>query len=243
MIDTINLLLSHNTIRSFKNDPIPKEDIERAVRCGQKAATSSFIQAYCAFNINDPDIKKKFVELSGGQRVVENAPHFMVICGDTKRHRLLVERNDYCYESNFESLLLSIIDASIFAQNIVIGFEAMGYGTCYVGGIRNDIPAVAELLSLPIGVYPLFGLCIGKPAEHPIPRPRLPIEAVVFDGCYPDDDSMISMIKDYDKTVSTYYEERGGSINTWSEPIIKTFSTPRRKKTAFWYQKLGAITE
>ena len=105
MIDTIELLLSHNTIRSYKDCPVSKEDVIKAVSCGQKAATSSFIQAYSAINITNSDIKKKFVEISWGQKVVGDAPHFMVICGDTKRHRLLIEQDGSCYESNFENLL------------------------------------------------------------------------------------------------------------------------------------------
>ena len=54
-------------------------------------------------------------------------------------------------------------DAALFAQNMVVAFESMGYGTCYIGGLRNDLQALHEVLDTPEGVWPLFGLLKGVP--------------------------------------------------------------------------------
>ena len=72
-----------------------------------------------------------------------------------------------------EAFLVAVVDASLFAQNLCIAFESLGYGICYIGGLRNRLDEVDGLLELPHGVYPLYGLCVGRPAEDPVPRGHL----------------------------------------------------------------------
>jgi nitroreductase len=38
---------------------------------------------------------------------------------------------------------------------------------------------VAQLLELPKGVYPVFGLCLGYPDQNPEVNPRLPLSVIV----------------------------------------------------------------
>jgi len=45
---TLSLIRSHLSVRSYKGDPVPGDDIRRAVEAGQAAATSSAIQTYLA---------------------------------------------------------------------------------------------------------------------------------------------------------------------------------------------------
>ena len=67
------------------------------------------------------------------------------------------------YSPNFETFLLSVIDASLFAERMEAAMNAMGYGVCYIGALRNRLPDVDALLALPPGVFPLFGLAVGVP--------------------------------------------------------------------------------
>ena len=62
-----------------------------------------------------------------------------------------------------ETFLMASVDTAIAAQNTVIAAESEGVGCTYIGGIRNNLPKVMELLSIPNGVYPLFGLVMGYP--------------------------------------------------------------------------------
>lgn len=67
---------------------------------------------------------------------------------------------------NMEALTVAIVDTTIAAQNMAIAAESMGLGICYIGGIRNDIAKVADLLDLPELTVPLFGLTIGMPKHE-----------------------------------------------------------------------------
>ncbi|MFM1832214.1 MAG: oxygen-insensitive nitroreductase [Planctomycetota bacterium] len=236
----IDTLLAHRSIRRFRPDPIPDADVERAIRAGQQAATSSNIQAYCAIRIRERNRLERLIELTGGQGKVAECPLFLAVCGDTRRHRLVAERAGRPHVSNLEAFMLATIDASLFAQNLVVAFEAMGYGTCYIGGLRNDLPRLHELLRTPEGVWPIFGLCVGRPDQEPSSRPRLAPPAVVFDEAYPDDAAMLAQIDEYDARMRAWYEENGIDTADWSARIERHFEERHRTRNAEWYRSAGA---
>ncbi|SUG89245.1 oxygen-insensitive NADPH nitroreductase [Salmonella enterica subsp. enterica] len=76
-------------------------------------------------------------------------------------------------------------DTAMMGQNALTAAESLGLGGVYIGGIRNNIESVTELLKLPKHVLPLFGLCLGWPADNPDLKPRLPAELVVHENQYP----------------------------------------------------------
>ncbi len=236
----LDLLLAHRSVRRFRPDAVPDEDVRRAVEAGQMASTSSNVQGYCLIRVQDPIARERLAEIAGPQRKVVDSGAFFVVCGDTHRHRLIHERAGTPYRGRLEAFLVSVIDASLFAQNLCVAFEAMGYGICYVGGIRNDLREVDRTLRLPEGVYPLFGLCVGVPAEDPIPRPRLPLPAVLFDDRYPDAESLLAEIERYDAEHARYLEARGSKPRPWTELMAGKYAEAQRVDVGPYYRSKGA---
>ena len=237
----LDAMRRHRSVRDFKRGhPVPEADTERAVEAAQCAATSSWIQAYHLLEVTDPEVRAKVAVLAGGQRQIEEAGAFYVVSGDTRRHRLLAERNDQPYANSAELFVLATVDASLFAQNLTLAFEAMGYGTCYIGGIRNDLAAVDQLLELPDGVYPLFGLCVGVPASDPGTRPRLPARSVWSRGEYPSDEDVLGQVDAFDETAAAYYTERGAPGRDWSGGIWRKFARPMRPDLREFFDSKGA---
>ncbi len=72
-----------------------------------------------------------------------------------------------------EQLLIGAIDGALMAQNALLAAQSMGLGGVYIGGIRNNPAAVSEAVGCH-QVIPLFGLCLGHPAQAPEQKPRLP---------------------------------------------------------------------
>jgi len=240
MADFIDLAQSHHSIRAFTDEPVGDADLRRAVEAGQAASTSGAIQSYCAIRITDAAVRARLVELTGGQPYVASAGAFLVICGDTRRHRLVARERGVPYAARLEGFLLAVIDATLFAQNLVLAMESMGYGACYIGGLRNSLPAVDRLLDLPAGVYPLYGVCLGRPAQAPLARPRLDPRAVFFDDTYPDDAAMLDLVAEYDARYERYLAERGAEPRSWSAVMAKKFREPRRADLAAFYAEKGA---
>ena len=237
---TLDTLLAHRSIRRFEETPIPDEHVALAVAAGQQASTSSNVQAYSLLRIRDPERLSKLVELTGGQSKVARCGAFFAVCGDTRRHRVLAERAKLPYATRFEGFLVAAIDATLFAQNLCVAFESMGYGICYIGGLRNDLDAVQRLLRFPRGVYPLFVLCVGVPAEDPALRPRLAPDAVLFEEHYPDDETLLAHAARYDEVMREYYAARGSTGGSWSEKMEDQFRAAYRTSVAEHYREQGA---
>ena len=237
---TLETMRQHRTVRSFTDEPLDATTIRTAVESAQCAATSSWIQAYSLLRIVDTSEREELARLAGGQSQVHAAPGFFIVCGDSRRHRLLMEREGSSMTTNFEGFLAAVVDASLFAQNLVLAFESMGMGTCLIGGLRNDLASVAKLLELPEGVFPLYGLCVGKPAEDPGTRPRLPFEAICFEGRYPSDESMLKAMDQADQESEAYYAERNATGRTWSGGMTRRFAKAMRPDLPQVYRDLGA---
>ena len=72
-------------------------------------------------------------------------------------------------------------------------------------------------------------------------RARLPVDAVLLDGAYPDDAAMLELIDQYDATYAGYLNQRGADpTRTWSSAMAQKFAEPRRAHLASFYASKGA---
>ncbi len=240
MNETISLIRRHRSVRDYADAAVPDDHVRLAVEAGQAASTSSAIQSYCVLRIRDDGHRRRLAELCGNQDHITRCGAFFVVCGDSRRHRLLCRRAGRTYDARLEAFLLAVIDATLFAQNLVLAFESLGYGICYIGGLRNNLAEVDQLLEIPPGVYPLYGLCVGVPDEEPTPRPRLGADAVLFDDRYPDDEEILRLVEAYDTVYRRWLDERGVAHDDWSNRMAEKFAEPRRTDVGPYYRGKGA---
>jgi FMN reductase (NADPH) len=230
MNEVIRLLQNHRSIRKFTEQQLSEEQIEAIIKSAQMASTSSNVQAYSIIGVTDPQMKKKLAHLAGDQKYVEECPIFFVFCADLHRIQTAcrMREQEMMYQL-MEPFLVATIDAALAAQNAIVAAESMGLGGVYIGGIRNHPGAVSELLQLPPLVYPVFGMCIGYPAQDPLVRPRMRMQAIYHENTY-DAGKYEKEIKHYDEVTKEYYLKRSnGKIQTtWSEQMAERFSKPVR---------------
>ena len=231
MNETIDILMNHRSIRKFKDKPLSREQVETIVRAAQSASTSSFVQAYSIIGISDQNKKKKLAELAGGQSYVEHNGYFLMFCADYHRHILAADIEGVTIDSNLESMetfIVALIDTALAAQNAAIAAESMNLGICYIGGIRNNIEKVSELLNLPDRVIPLFGMAIGYPEGESNIKPRLPLNAVFHENEYED---KRSELEKYNEIISAYYATRtnGARQDRWTQQVIGMLTSKQRE--------------
>jgi FMN reductase (NADPH) len=225
MNEIISSILNHRSIRHFKDESLTDEQIKLIVDCAQAASTSSFIQAYSIIGIKEKEKKRKLAEIAGNQEYVAQNGHLFVFCADLSRHALIGEMEGKDVQASIEStekFMVALIDAALAAQNAAIAAESMGLGICYIGGIRNKLDDVKELLKTPDRVIPLFGMTVGYPEKINDLKPRLPFEHIYHEDEYQQDkDVYLGQIQDYNQVISRYYNQRtGGKRNdTWSEQM------------------------
>lgn len=239
MTPTIDLIRSHRSIRRFRDEAITDAQRQAILASAQAAASSSFLQCSSVIRVTDPELRERLVTLSGGQKHVATAAEFWVFCADFQRNF------EICPEAKpglAEQLLLGAVDTAILAQNAVIAAESLGLGAVYIGGIRNNIEAVGELLKVPKHVLPLFGLCLGWPDEQPDLKPRMPVEMLVHENQYQPLNH--DRLAEYDATLADYYLQRAthNRQDNWSEHIRRTLAKETRPFILDYLHRQGWAT-
>lgn len=230
--ETLSLLMNHRSVRQFTDQQVTEEQLESIISAGQMASTSSNVQAYSVIAITDPELRGKLATLAGNQAYVEQCSVFLVWCADLYRLQQVTAPHlgeQTSYEDSMENLIVATTDVALAAQNAAVAAESLGLGIVYIGGIRNRIAEVSELLELPELVYPVFGMCIGYPDQENGLRPRLPLEAVLHKNGYNKEQSVEQAAK-YDVTTKQYMIERtdGKNDTPWSQMMATRLTQPHR---------------
>lgn len=236
----LDLLGNHRSIRKFTGQALTDIQLQAIILAGQSAATSSFVQARSVIRIRNPETREQLVTLSGNQVHVASAAEFLVFCADLRRAEQCCEQHRMTMPTGMtETFIIATVDVALMAQNCVIAAEAMGLGTCYIGGIRNNPREVSDLLELPQQVYPVFGLCLGYPDHDPTIKPRLTAEILMKEDVWSDDDT--GALEAYDDVIRNYYQTRTGGNKhiSWSEQVSTLMAEKNRPHMRDFLQEQG----
>lgn len=237
----IKSLLTHSSIRKYKDEPIQPDVLHTIIRAGQQASTANGVQAYSVIHVTDEEKKEQLAQLSKNPTQFKTAGAVLILCMDF--YRIKEGARQAGKEVSFdlaENLLVATTDVALFAQNIAVAAESVGLGICYIGGVRNAPEEISELLELPAGVAPMYGLTIGVPDEEVEVKPRFPIEAIVHENTY-NTEKYAALIPAYDEAMKNYYQTRGSNQKnaTWSESMAAFLGEPRRPYMKDFLQKRG----
>lgn len=227
----MELMKSHASVRDYKEKQLTREEVEELVGAAQHAATSHFVQAYSVIWVTDLEKRRKLGELSKNAKQMEGAGAVFLMCADYNRLKHAGEmQGESIVFDQAENLLVAVTDVGLLAQNLALAAESKGYGICYIGGVRNNMAAISELVGLPEGVFPIYGLTVGVPDEKNEVKPRLPVEAILHENDY-NEEKYKRIIPAYDKTIQDYYGSRGSNQKTatWSQQMADFLKKPHRQ--------------
>ena len=241
MNETIDLMKSHRSIRKFTDRDVDDQTLKTVIAAAQCAATSHFVQAYMVIRVRDRRKRQAIAELAGPQVWVARAPVFLVFCADFNRLASASSMHASSVEQGWaEQFVTATVDAALLAQNVMLASESLGMGGVFIGGIRNDPQTVCALLEIPDQAYPVFGMCLGWPAHDPPPKPRLPVEAVLFTDRYPAGHDH-TMLENYDRTTNDYYLNRNSNLKdeTWTRQMAEFMGRVIRPHMKGFLEKKG----
>jgi nitroreductase len=223
--ETLDVLLSHRSVRAYLPDPLPDGVLETLVAAAQSASSSSNLQAWSVISVEDPARKARLSAMAGGQKHILQAPLFLVWLADLARITAIAKEADgeVAGVSYLESFLVGAIDAALAAQNAVTALESLGLGAVYIGAIRNKPLEVAAELQTPPHVFPVFGMAVGypDPSVDTAIRPRLPQTAVLHRECYGWGEPQRDAVASYNQTFNAYQYERAMPVQNWTAQSIK----------------------
>ncbi|MEM3700599.1 MAG: nitroreductase family protein [Candidatus Bathyarchaeia archaeon] len=210
----LNIFFNRRSIRKFSSKNVSEETVQKIVEAGQRAPSACNLQTYSIIWVKDAEIKGKILDACWASKQMRNVPVVFVICADLRRlHRTLdYLKADHCLkqEGGYAIKLMSIIDASLVAENMTLAAECFGLGSVYLGGALAN-KEVINILKLPEGVLPLTLLCVGYPEEEPPTRPRLPLSIILQINCYrdPSDEEIKMFLEHMDDALAKegYYQK------------------------------------
>lgn len=243
---TIQLLLAHRSVRSYKPDKVPAKTFETLIAAAQSAATSSNMQTWSVIAVRDPGRKSRLAALSSNQKHIEQCPLFLIWLADISRNDRLGQSEGVKLETlaYHEAFLVAAVDAALAAQNAVIAAESLGLSTVYIGSLRNRPIEVAAELNLPKGAMGMFGLCVGYASDSITTevKPRLPQDAIAFSEQYSIGNEP-EMRSRYDAKLAAFSKRNEMNAYTWTERVItrmaKTSSLGGRDQLVAALQAVG----
>lgn len=232
----VELLKSHRSVRAYEDRPVPEEICQAILEAAFAASSSCFMQVTSVIRVKDPVKREKLSVLAGHQKHVALAPEFWVFVADYHRNTKLAPDFDLGWS---EQLLVGCTDTAIVAQNAFVAMESFGLGGLYVGGLRNGIAEVAELLELPEHTLPLFGFAFGWPAEDNEQKPRLPMPMKVFIDKY--EEVKKEDLAAYDRTLGDYFAHRRShpKQSSFTQEVSAIMKRERRPFVDAWLKKFG----
>ena len=226
MSETITLMKSHTSVRRFKEEAIPQEDLNEILSAAQMASSWKNFQSYSVILVRSQEKKDALFELVP-QEAIRQSAAFLLFVGDLNRAEKGARlHTDTFQPQGVEGLLITSVDAALAGQNTLLAAESLGYGGVIIGLVRYKSVEVAELFNLPDYTYPV-GIALGVPNQKHDVKPRLPLENVVFEEEYQEQTT--EAIEAYDRVQTEYAGAR--ATTTWSQRLAEQFGQPEPSST------------
>jgi len=179
----LDLFFARRSIRKFKSKQVSKSIVKKIVDVGQRAPSACNLQTYSIVWVRDAKKKRQVWDACGVPKGIRDAPVVFVICADVRRLARVLDYlgSDHCLKHGYGVPLkiMSVIDASLTAENMVMAAECLGLGSVFIGSALAN-SKVIEVLRLPKGVLPLTLLCVGYANEAPPVRPRWALSSMLL---------------------------------------------------------------
>jgi len=167
-----DIINSRQSIRKYKNKPVPEEVIMEILEAARQAPSAKNIQSHRYMIVKDKETKKKLKKFKVFKQLyVYEAPLIIVCCADPSQYpqRVKVDETHDDYAR---------IDLSIAASFLVLRATELGLGSVFVAWIHRD--KIKEVLNIPKNFIVPFVIPIGYPAEDPKPRERKKLDDIIL---------------------------------------------------------------
>lgn len=142
------------SVRSFKQEHLPQEVIDKILQAGHKAPTGCNYQPQRILVLNT---KESIEKLKSCTKCHFNAPTAMLIC----------HNKDESWVRKYDGAISSSVDAVIVTTYMMLAAQNEGVGSCWV--MHFDPAAMRESFDIPDNVEPIALLVLGYPSEEAKP--------------------------------------------------------------------------
>jgi len=168
-MDLYEVIEKRRSIRRFKPEPIPAEDLKKILEAGRLAPSGGNRQPWYFIVVREPETRKALSIAANNQKFIADADTIIVTLGDPRiTPKSTISSTRIPYKQ----------DPMIAIEHMVLAASALGYGTCWIGAF--DESRVKEILKIPENLVVIALLPVGIPDESPPPRPRKAFKEIFF---------------------------------------------------------------
>ena len=192
-------VLGRRTCREYSAAPVSSDLVDALLCVAFSASSKSDYQQASVIKVEDPGRRADLAGLVPSMPWIGRSPAFLVFCADARRlERISALRAHPQPNINLEAFFNASVDAALVMQTFILVAERIGLGCCPISVIRNHLSRVVQILSLPPGVVPVGGLCLGYPAAPGHVSMRLPLAITTHTNAY-DDSRLQELVAAYDR--------------------------------------------
>jgi nitroreductase len=201
---TMKAIQDRRSIREWTTEPISDQDLAMILEAGRLAPSGENAQPWRFIIVKDAETRKKLGALAGGGSnrrftaefvTAQMQERFSNLQDEAKKKAAFEKLTSGQVSAFLANAPLNIVvcgkkdvwdmplDTSAAIENMLLMVTALGLGACWVIAPCIDIrdeERVKALLNIPEGFKAVSVISIGRPTRPHRPRPRLPINQLVF---------------------------------------------------------------
>ena len=146
----MNSIFNRVSIRSFKNEKVEEEKIEKILRAAMQAPSAGNQQPWEFIVVEDKNTLSNLSDMSPYAKFIKDAPIAIVVLGNTKRMR---------FPENWMQ------DLGAATENILLEITELGLGGVWatVAPLEDRMNYISDVFSLPENIKPYCVIPIGYP--------------------------------------------------------------------------------
>jgi len=160
--ELLEFLKTRRSIRKYKQQPVSRDILEKILDIARYAPSARNSQPWVFIVVDDPFIKESLSKIHQWAWPLANAPLGIAVACNK--------------DLSPDSYLLDCSNATMY---IMLAAHAYGLGTVWIQTMRDN-DKIREILGLPSNYFVVSLLALGYPDELPAPKPRKPLNEIVF---------------------------------------------------------------
>jgi nitroreductase len=165
-MDFQELIRLRYSVRAYRPDPVPAEELERVLEAARLAPTADNRQPFQIVVLRTEGRREDLKAIYNKDWFVQ-APLVIGACGVPAQN--WVRKQD---GRNYND-----VDVAIVMDHLILAAADRGLGTCWIAAF--DPAAARRILALPADVEPVAFTPLGYPADQPRPKKRKALSEIV----------------------------------------------------------------
>lgn len=201
---TMKVIQDRRSIRHFTEEPVSDQDLDMILEAARQAPSGENAQPWRFIIVKDEGVRKKMGAIAGGGSGRRFTAEFVTkkmqerfagLEDEAKKQAAFKKLTSGQVSAFMADAPVNIVvcgkkdvwdmpyDTSAAIENMLLMITALGLGACWVIAPCIDIrdeERIKALLDVPEGFKAVSVLSVGHPARSHRPRPRLPINELVY---------------------------------------------------------------